>query len=134
MRDVQRDHAEQNTSLVELLLEVGYRTQRIERLDGVIDHAINDSQGELLAVVDAARATPRGQSHGSDAGDRIGISAALKSGDLHGDGAIGALERRSQSPRSINKTRNSHARRVLVEAAWHYRLRPRLNQRQKDCS
>jgi hypothetical protein len=33
---------------------------------------------------------------------------------------------------TITKTGNSHLRRALVEAAWHYRHRPRLNQRQKQ--
>jgi Transposase IS116/IS110/IS902 family len=33
---------------------------------------------------------------------------------------------------AITKTGNSHLRRALVEAAWHYRHRPRLNQRQKQ--
>jgi transposase len=32
---------------------------------------------------------------------------------------------------AITKSGNGHLRRVLVEAAWHYRHRPRLNQRQK---
>jgi transposase len=41
----------------------------------------------------------------------------------------------SSGPRNrrgaITKTGNSHLRRVLVEAAWHYRHRPRLCQRQQ---
>jgi hypothetical protein len=42
----------------------------------------------------------------------------------------------SSGPRTrrsgITKTGNSHLRRVLVEAAWHYRHRPRICQRQHE--
>ncbi|HMG13773.1 MAG TPA: transposase, partial [Gemmatimonadaceae bacterium] len=43
VRGLQFDHPEQNTTLVELILEVDHQGQRIERFDGAIDRAITDA-------------------------------------------------------------------------------------------
>lgn len=56
VRGVQLDHAEQNTTLIELILEVDHQAQRIERLDGAIDRAITDAPAQLRALVDALQA------------------------------------------------------------------------------
>jgi transposase len=136
VRSVQLDHAEQNTTLLELVLEVDHQSQRVERLEGAIDRAINDAPKQLRALVDALQAL-RGVAK------MTAVTLATEFGTFKRfDKAAQVMSytgmvpsERSSGPRNrrgaITKTGNSHLRRVLVEAAWHYRHRPRLNQRQK---
>jgi transposase len=137
VRALELPHPEQNTTLVELFLEVDHQAQRIERLDGAIDRAVNEAPEQLRALVDALQAL-RGVAK---------MTAVTLATEF---GTFGRFERATQvmsytgmvpsehssGPRNrrgaITKTGNSHLRRVLVEAAWHYRHRPRLNQRQKE--
>ena len=137
VRSLELDHAEQNTTLIELILEVDHQGQRIERLDGAIDRAINDAPEHLRALVDALQAL-RGVAKvtavtlATEFGtfSRFEKAAQVMSytGMVPSEHSSGAKSRRG----AITKTGNSHLRRVLVEAAWHYRHRPRLNQRQKE--
>jgi transposase len=136
VRGVQLDHAEQNTTLIELILEVDHQAQRIERLDGAIDRAINDAPEQLRALVDALQAL-RGVAKvtavtlATEFGTFSRFEKATQvmsyTGMVPSEHSSGPRNRRG----AITKTGNSHLRRVLVEAAWHYRHRPRLNQRQK---
>jgi transposase len=137
VRGVELDHVEQNTTLIELVLEVDHQAQRIERLDGAIDRAITDAPEHLRALVDALQAL-RGVAKvtavtlATEFGtfSRFEKAAQVMSytGMVPSEHSSGARNRRG----AITKTGNSHLRRVLVEAAWHYRHRPRLNQRQKE--
>jgi transposase len=136
VRSLQLDHAEQNTTLIELLLEVDHQAQRVERLDGAIDRAINDAPEQLRALVDALQAL-RGVAKvtavtlatefGTFSRFEKAIQVMSYTGMVPSEHSSGPRSRRG----AITKTGNSHLRRVLVEAAWHYRHRPRLNQRQK---
>jgi transposase len=136
VRGVQLDHAEQNTTLIELILEVDHQAQRIERLDGAIDRAVNDAPEQLRALVDALQAL-RGVAKvtavtlatefGTFSRFEKATQAMSYTGMVPSEHSSGPRNRRG----AITKTGNSHLRRVLVEAAWHYRHRPRLNQRQK---
>jgi transposase len=56
VRGLRFDHPEQDTTLVELALEVDHQAQRIGRLDGAIDRAINDAPEHLRALIDALQA------------------------------------------------------------------------------
>ncbi|MGC4094574.1 MAG: IS110 family transposase [Polyangiaceae bacterium] len=137
MRGVQLDHTEQNTTLVEWILEVDHQAQRIERLDGAIDRAITDAPKQLRALVDALQAL-RGVAKvtavtlATEFGTFSRFEKATQvmsyTGMVPSEHSSGPRTRR----RAITKTGNSHLRRVLVEAAWHYRHRLRLNQRQKE--
>ncbi len=137
VRGLELDHVEQNTTLVELVLEVDHQAQRIERLDGAIDRAITDAPEHLRALVDALQAL-RGVAKvtavtlATEFGtfSRFEKAAQVMSytGMVPSEHSSGARNRRG----AITKTGNSHLRRVLVEAAWHYRHRPRLNQRHKE--
>lgn len=137
LRGLRFDHAEQDTTLVELVLEVDHQAQRIERLDGAIDRAINDAPEHLRALVDALQAL-RGVAKitavtlATEFGtfSRFEKAAQVMSytGMVPSEHSSGPRSRRG----AITKTGNSHLRRVLVEAAWHYRHRPRLSQRQKE--
>jgi transposase len=137
LRGLRFEHPEQDTTLVELVLEVDHQAQRIARLDGAIDRAINDAPEHLRALVDALQAL-RGVAKitavtlATEFGtfSRFEKAAQVMSytGMVPSEHSSGPRSRRG----AITKTGNSHLRRVLVEAAWHYRHRPRLSQRQKE--
>ena len=136
VRMLELTHQEQNTTLVELVLEVDHQAQRIERLDGAIDRAVNEAPEQLRALVDALQAL-RGVAKmtavtlatefGSFSRFERATQVMSYTGMVPSEHSSGPRNRRG----AITKTGNSHLRRVLVEAAWHYRHRPRLNQRQK---
>jgi transposase len=136
-RGLKLEHAEQNITLIELVLEVDHQAQRIERLEGAIDRAVADAPEHLRALVDALQAL-RGVAKvtavtlATEFGtfSRFAKAAQVMSytGMVPSEHSSGAKNRRG----AITKTGNSHLRRVLVEAAWHYRHRPRVNQRQKE--
>jgi transposase len=56
VRALQLPHAEQNTTLVELILEVDHQGQRIERFDAAIDRAVDAAPAQLRAIVEALQA------------------------------------------------------------------------------
>ena len=136
-RQLELPHPEQNTTLVELALELDHQTQRIARLDGAIDRAVKEAPEHLRAVVSALQAL-RGVAQ------ETAVTLALEFGSFTrferapqamGYTGLVASEYTSGSKKrqgAITKTGNSHLRTALVEAAWHYRHRPRLNQRQKE--
>jgi transposase len=137
VRNLELPHAEQNTTLLELILEVDHQTQRVERLDGAIDRAVAAAPEHLRAIVSALQAL-RGvaQETAVTLAVEIGsFSRFERATQAMGYTGLVASEYTSGTKRkqgAITKTGNSHLRRALVEAAWHYRHRPRLNQRQKQ--
>jgi transposase len=137
VRGVRFDHPEQNTTFVELMLEVDHQAQRIERLDGAIDRAINDAPEHLRALVNAlqslrgvAKVTAITLATEFGTLSRFEKAAQVMSytGMVPSEHSSGTKNRRG----AITKTGNSHLRRVLVEAAWQYRHRPKLTKRQKE--
>lgn len=136
-RALQMEHANQNTVLLDYILEVDQQTQRIARLDAAIDRAIVEAPAHLRAIVDALQAL-RGVAKvtaitlatefGSFSRFEHAAQVMSYTGLVPSEHSSGAKNRRG----SITKTGNSHLRRVLVESAWHYRHRPRLAKRQKD--
>ncbi len=137
VRALQLPHAEQNTTLVELILEVDHQGQRVTRFDGAIDRAVEAAPAELRALVDALQAL-RGVAKvtavtlatefGSFSRFERAAQVMSYTGLVSSEHSSGPKTRRG----SITKTGNSHLRRVLVEAAWHYRHGPRLCKRQKE--
>ena len=137
VRALQLPHAEQNTTLVELILEVDHQGQRIERFDAAIDRAVDAAPEQLRAIVDALQAL-RGVAKvtavtlATEFGcfTRFEKAGQVMSytGMVPSEHSSGPKTRRG----AITKTGNSHLRRVLVESAWHYRHRPRLCKRLKD--
>jgi transposase len=137
VRKLELPHTEQNTALLELILEVDHQRQRVERHDGAIDRAVASAPEHLRAIVTALQAL-RGVAQ------ETAVTVALEFGSFSrferapqamGYTGLVASEYTSGSKKrqgAITKTGNSHLRRALVEAAWHYRHRPRLNQRQKQ--
>jgi len=137
VRAVELPHADQKTTLLDYILEVDHQAQRIERLEGAIDRAIAAAPAQLRTIVDALQAL-RGVAKvtavtlATEFGSFTRFERASQvmsyTGLVPSEHSSGAKNRRG----AITKTGNSHLRRVLVEAAWHYRHRPRLCQRQKD--
>lgn len=137
LRKLELPHAEQNTTLLELILEVDHQEQRVLRLDGAIDRAVQSAPEQLRAIV-AALQSLRGVAQetavtvatefGSFERFERAVQAMSYTGLVPSEFSTGGKKRQG----AITKTGNSHLRRALVEAAWHYRHRPRLNQRQKD--
>ena len=137
VRGLQLPHVEQNTTLVELILEVDHQGQRIERFDTAIDRAVDAAPEQLRAIVDALQAL-RGVAKVTAVtlATEFGcFSRFEKAGQVMSYTGMVPSEH-SSGPKTrrgaITKTGNSHLRRVLVESAWHYRHRPRLCKRQKE--
>lgn len=136
VRGLKMPHAEQNTTLLDHIMEVDHQAQRIERLEGAIDRAIQDAPAHLKAIVDALQslrgvakltaitlATEFGTFRRFErAGEVMSYTGLVPS-----ERSSGAKSRRG----AITKTGNTHLRRVLVESAWHYRHRPHLCLRQR---
>jgi transposase len=124
-----------NTTLLDCIMQVDHQAQRIELLEGAIDRAVAAAPTELRAPVDALQAL-RGVAKvtavtlATEFGtfSRFERAAQVMSytGVVPSEHSSGPRTRRS----GITKTGNSHLRRVLVEAAWHYRHKPRICQRQ----
>jgi transposase len=113
------------------------RLNAIERLEAAIDRAVADAPAHLRALVDALQAL-RGVGKvtavtlATEFGTFTRFERAAQvmsyTGMVPSEHSSGPKNRRG----AITKTGNAHLRRVLVEAAWHYRHRPRLCQRQKE--
>jgi transposase len=137
VRSLELPYADQNTTLLDYIMQVDHQAQRIELLDAAIDRAVLKAPVELRAVVDALQAL-RGVAKvtavtlATEFGcfSRFERASQVMSytGVVPSEHSSGPRTRRSE----ITKTGNSHLRRVLVEAAWHYRHRPRLCQRQHE--
>lgn len=136
VRGLKMPHAEQNTVLLDHIMEVDHQSQRIERLEGSIDRAVQAAPAHLKAIVDALQSlrgvakitavtlatefgTFRRFEHASEVMSYTGL--------VPSEHSSGPKSRRGK----ITKTGNSHLRRVLVESAWHYRHRPHLCLRQR---
>jgi len=117
------------TAFTEYRLQVEAADQRVDRLTGALGTSIQGWRFE--AVVLALRAL-----RGIDMVSAVGLVAEI--GDIqrfdHPRKLMGYLglvpseqssgERISRG--SITKTGNAHARRLLTEAAWNYRFKPRI--------
>lgn len=135
VRALELPYADQNTTLLDYIMQVDHQAQRIELLEAAIDRAVAAAPAELRAIVDALQAL-RGVAKvtavtlATEFGSFTRFERAAQvmsyTGVVPSEHSSGPKTRRS----GITKTGNSHLRRVLVEAAWHYRHKPRICQRQ----
>lgn len=121
-----------HTAFTEYQMAVQWADQRIERLTRAVSESITGWRFE--PVVQALMAL-----RGVDVITAIGLTAEI--GDLNRFdhprklmGYLGLVPSEQSSGDkvqrgSITKTGNGHARRLLIEAAWHYRHAPRIGQR-----
>jgi transposase len=129
---VKFDEPAQQWTLEDYLNEVEHCSQRIKRLEGLIDDAINTAPECMKAVIAALQAlrgiakvsavtivTEVGQlSRFATARQLMGYSGAVAS-----ENSSGERTRRGH----ITKTGNAHLRRIVVEAAWTQRFSPVLS-------
>jgi transposase len=131
--------AAQQQTLTDYLHAVGLLDRRIESLERSLDEAA--ANGPWTGLVAKLRCM-----RGVDTLTALGIIYEIgeftrfrTSEPVHGvcrPGANRALLRRVPAPRVDHERRQQHVRRLLVEAAWHGRLRPKvgyeLARRQRD--
>ena len=136
LETVKLDQPAQNVTLLEYLVEVEHQGARIERLEKAIDEAIAGAPKEMKAVIDAlqslrgvAKITAVTLAVEVGTFQRFERATQLMSytGMVPSERSSGPRERRG----AITKAGNSRLRRVLIEAAHHYRHPPRLSNRQR---
>jgi transposase len=124
-------HAAQTATMADLLAEVDHETRRIEGLDKHLDAAVAAAPATMRAVIEALQGM-RGVSKVTAASvvAEIGkFSRFAHARELMGySGVVPSEHSSGESKRrgAITKTGNAHVRRVVGEAAWHYRHRPRV--------
>ena len=136
VRMVKFEHAAQNQALLDYIAEVEHQGHRIERLDKAIDEAIATAPAQMKAVI-AALQSLRGVAKLSAVTLAVEVGTFRRfdratqlmshTGMVPSEHSSGARAHRG----AITKSGNSHLRRVLIEAAWHYRHRPNLSLRQR---
>ena len=136
VRGLKMEHGEQNTTLLDHIMEVDHQAQRIERLEGAIDQAVQEAPAHLKEIVNALQslrgvakltAITLATEFGTFQRFERATEVMSYTGLVPSERSSGAKSRRG----AITKTGNTHLRRVLVESAWHYRHRPHLCLRQK---
>jgi transposase len=130
-KTVKFEHKAHEVLVAELIRDVELQRERVKRLDEAIDAAIPTLPEETRAVIDALQ-TMRGvaQLNAVSVVTEVGDILRFKhprelmaySGLVPREYSSGASVRRG----GITKTGNAHLRRVLVESAWSYCLRPRI--------
>jgi transposase len=118
-------------TLTDYAAEVDHQRERVARLERAIDEAVDKVPASMRAVIDALQAlrgvsTLTATTIVAEVGElsRFDRAAQLMgySGTVPSEHSSGGKTRRG----GITKTGNSHLRRVLIEAAWTYRHRPRI--------
>ena len=131
----------QMSTLLDYLHEVEHMAERVKRLEQAISEAVKLASPAMQSVVRDLQAL-RGIAEisavtiASELGRISRFASAPQlmgySGTVPGEDSSGKRKRRGP----ITKTGNAHLRRIVVEAAWSYRLRPaigpRLRQRQQE--
>jgi len=130
-RDVHFPARAQEVTLLDYLHEVEHAAARIARLEGAIEEAVKLVPAPMRAVIEGLQAL-RGIAQISavtivaELGEITRFSKARQlmayGGIVSREDSSGGRTRRG----SITKTGNAHLRRVVVEAAWAYRHRPRV--------
>jgi transposase len=129
---VRFDEPAQQWTLEDYLNEVEHCSQRIERLEGLIEEAVQTAPESMKAVIAALQAL-RGIAKVSavtivaEVGQLSRFATARQlmgySGAVASEYSSGERTRRGH----ITKTGNAHLRRIVVEAAWTQRFRPILS-------
>ena len=136
VRTVKFEHVAQNQTLLDYIAEVEHQGLRIERIEKSIDEAIELAPEHMKSVIEALQSL-RGVAKITAVTLVVEVGTFRRferaqqlmsyTGMVPSESSSGS--RRWQG--SITKTGNSHLRRVLIEAAWHYRHQPRLSNRQR---
>lgn len=128
---VRFEHAAQEATLLDYRTEVEHAANRIKQLERAIDQAVEGAPAQMKAVIEALQAL-RGIAKltATTLVTEVGnFSRFVRPKLLMGYGGLVPSEYSSGKSKfqgAITKTGNAHLRRALVEAAWSYRHRPRL--------
>lgn len=136
---VRFEYAAQEATLLDYRTEVERAADRIKRLEQAIDAAVQDAPSQMKAVIEALQGL-RGVAKitATTLVTEVGnFSRFVRPKQFMGYGGLVPSEHSSGNNRrqgAITKTGNAHLRRVLLEAAWTYRHRPKLcgNQKQRQ--
>jgi transposase len=143
VRQLRFDQVAQESTRLDYLHEVEHMAERVKRLEQAITEAVKLASPALQEVICGLQAL-RGVAQISAvtiAAELGNISRFHTPRQLMGySGAVPSEDSSGQRTRrgSITKTGNAHLRRIAVEAAWSYRLRPgvgpALRKRQEGAS
>lgn len=136
LRTVKFEHAAQERTLLEYIVEVEHQQQRVERLDAAIDEAVQSAPEQMKAVIEALQSL-RGVAKLTAVTLAVEVGTFRRferatqlmsyTGMVPSEYSSGEKSRRG----AITKAGNNHLRRILIEAAWHNRHRPCLSNRQR---
>lgn len=126
------EHAAQEATFVDYLHEVEHAAERVARLEGAIDQAVESMPAEMRAVIAGLQAL-RGIRKVSAATIVAEVGPLTRfsrpkqlmgySGMVSREDSTGSSVRRG----AITKTGNAHLRRIVGEAAWAYQHRPAMS-------
>ncbi|MCH9662544.1 MAG: IS110 family transposase [Gammaproteobacteria bacterium] len=137
VRELEFEYAAQNATHQDHISEIQRQEQRVASLDAAIELAIADAPEHMRAVIEALQSL-RGVAKLTAVTivTEVGTFTRFeKAPELMSYTGLVASERSSGKTRRqgrITRAGNSNLRRILVEAAWHYRHRPWLNARIKQ--
>ena len=129
VRQLRYEQAAQEWTRLDLLHEVEHMAERVKRLEEAIREAVKLAPARMREVIRGLQCL-RGVAEISAvtiAAELGQISRFESPRQLMGySGAVPSEESTGQRQRrgSITKTGNAHLRRIAIEAAWSYRLRP----------
>jgi len=136
LRTLKFEHSGQTTTVLDYTNELEHQTARVERLEKSIDDAIQSAPPHMKGVIDALQSL-RGVAKITAVTLAVEVGTFRRferatqlmsyTGMVPSERSSGARERRG----AITKAGNSRLRRVLIEAAHHYRHQPRLSTRQR---
>lgn len=136
LRTVNFEQIGQRAAMLDYISELEHQTARVERLDKGIDEAIAGAPNEMKSVV-AALQSLRGVAKITAVTLAVEVASFRRfaratqlmsyTGMVPSERSSGARARRG----AITKAGNGRLRRVLIEAAHHYRHSPRLSTRQR---
>ena len=129
VRQIHYTQAARESTRLDYLYEVEHMAERVIRLEHAITEAVKQASPEIQQVVRGLQAM-RGIAQisavtiAAELGNISRFESARQlmaySGAVPSENSSGKRTRRG----SITKTGNAHLRRIAVEAAWSYRLRP----------
>lgn len=126
------EHAAQEATFLDYLHEVEHAAERVARLEGAIDQAIESAPAEIRAVIAGLQALRgiRKVSAATIVAEVGPLSRFSRPKQLMGySGMVSSEDSTGSSVRrgAITKTGNAHLRRVVGEAAWAYQYRPAMS-------
>ena len=126
------EHAAQEATFLDYLHEVEHAAERVARLEGAIDQAVESMPAEMRAVIAGLQALRgiRKVSAATIVAEVGPLSRFSRPKQLMGySGMVSSEDSTGSSVRrgAITKTGNAHLRRIVGEAAWAYQHRPAMS-------